>query len=66
MTTLVVVLRQMLPGVAYEKWLTMYWSTWTRLVHDTMYPSLGPLDGGKDLLMFGYIDVYVFTVLLLA
>jgi hypothetical protein len=32
--------------------------------HDV--PWFGPLDGGKYLLMFGYIDVYVFTVLLLA
>jgi hypothetical protein len=47
-----VLLRQMLPEVALERWLTMMTlENLDKLVHNTMYPGSPSLGEGKDLLL---------------
>ena len=60
-STVNVLLRQMLQGVAYERWralATLY--NLDEIGTDTMYPDSAPHGGGKDLLLLDCIDRCVY------
>jgi hypothetical protein len=62
-TSVVVLLIQMLPQIAYERWLTMTILEHLDEIHDKMYPCSAPRIGGKDYVLLDCIDVYIFTLL---